>query len=152
MLEQLITRAGDWRGTNMLQDPEMGLQPETTDSTLTIAPVLDGRFVRLDYTWSYKGAPHAGSMLVGHQKKAGVVTLHWIDSWHNGEKGMPMEGAAGDGPIDVRGSYAVPNAPPWGWRIRIDPSGDVLHIRMDNVSPEGEEYLAVEAEYRKAEG
>lgn len=152
MLEPLVARAGTWRGTNMLQDPESGLQPETTDSVLTLAPLLDGRFVRLDYTWSSKGAPQAGSMLIGHEKKAGVVTLHWIDTWHNGEKVMACEGKAAGGPIDVRGTYAVPNAPDWGWRIRIEPTASALTIRMDNVTPEGREYLAVEGTYRKEEG
>ncbi|CAN5366452.1 hypothetical protein BH23ACI1_BH23ACI1_14410 [soil metagenome] len=150
MLDQLIACAGEWRGTNMLQDPEMNLEAETTASIATITPLVDGRFARLDYTWSYKGTPQSGSMLIGHQKKPGVVTMHWIDSWHNGEKVMACEGHGHDGAIDVRGSYAAPTGPDWGWRIQVEPSADAVGVRMHNVSPEGQEYPAVEARYRRA--
>lgn len=147
MLDQLMAAAGTWRGTNVLQDPEMGLQPDTSDSLATITPLLDGRFVRIDYTWSYKGAPQAGSMLIGHQKDAGVLTMHWIDTWHNGEKVMALEGTGGE--IDARGSYSVPGHPDWGWRIRTEPSAGGLAVQMWNVSPEGQEHLAVEASYTR---
>jgi hypothetical protein len=147
MLETLIVAAGTWHGTNVLQDPEMGLQPETTDSIARVTPVLDGRFVRIDYTWACQGAPQSGSMLIGHQKKAGVVTMHWIDTWHNGEKVMALEGASAREAIDVRGSYAVPSHPDWGWRIRLEASAGSLAVHMWNVSPEGQEYPAVDARY-----
>jgi hypothetical protein len=147
MLDHLIACAGEWRGTNTLQDPEMGLQPETTESAANVAPLLDGRFVRIDYTWAYKGTPQSGSMLVGHQAKAGLVTMHWIDTWHNGEKVMALEGTSAE--VDTRGSYSVPGHPDWGWRIRIVPSADGLAVQMWNVSPEGQEHLAVQSNYRR---
>jgi len=59
VLDGLIACAGSWRGpnsTNTLQDPQSG-QPEESSSTATVTPVLGGRFVRLDYTWGYHGAP-----------------------------------------------------------------------------------------------
>jgi hypothetical protein len=149
MLDQLIACAGEWRGTNTLQDPEMGMQPETTESAAKVAPLLDGRFVRIDYTWACKGTPQSGSMLVGHQTKAGLVTMHWIDTWHNGEKVMALEGPADGGGIDGRGSYNVPGHPDWGWRIRVEPSADALMVTMWNVSPEGQEHPAVEARYSR---
>jgi hypothetical protein len=149
MLNDLLAGAGEWRGKNTLQDPEMGMQPVTTDSSAVVTPLLDGRFVRIDYTWSYKGAPQSGSMLIGHQKKAGTLTLHWIDSWHNGEKVMACEGAATAGVVDVRGSYPAPTGPDWGWRIVVAPAAGALAVRMANISPEGQEYPAVEAHYTR---
>jgi hypothetical protein len=77
------------------------------------------------------------------------VTLHWIDSWHNGDAVMACEGTGSDGRVDVRGSYPAPSGPDWGWRIRVEPGSGSLVIRMDNVSPDGEEYPAVEASYRR---
>jgi hypothetical protein len=145
MLDALIAAAGTWQGTNTLQDPETGLQPETTDSVATVTPLLDGRFVRIDYTWSHKGTPQSGSMLIGHQRKAGALTMHWIDTWHNGEKVMALEGTGPE--VDVRGSYAVPSHPDWGWRIRLELAADGLAVRMWNVSPDGQEYPAVDARY-----
>lgn len=149
-LDPLIACAGRWTGSSTLQDPEMGLQPDTSDSTVTITPLLDGRFVRLDYTWSYKGTPQSGSMLIGFRKASRSPTLHWIDSWHNGENVMSCEGTANGSAIDVRGTYAAPPGPDWGWRTAISTSPDgELAIVMHNVTPDGQETLAVEGRYRR---
>ena len=151
MLERLTASAGAWQGTSTLQDPGR-LEPETTPSSLTITPILNGRFVRLDYTWSYKGAPQAGSMLVGHQKSAKTISIHWIDTWHNSDNVMAMSAPAETSSLlTVRGSYPAPPGPDWGWKIALTPDVDGrVRIVMHNVSPEGEEYLAVEGEYTRA--
>jgi hypothetical protein len=148
-LEPLIACAGTWRGTNRLwlspPDP-----PEESTSTITVTPVLDGRFVRVDQTWAHGGFPQAGSLLVGFD--AGVATVHWIDAFHMGRKVLACTGVAGaDGPIDVRGTYAAPPGPDWGWRITIAAQpGRALDVLMFNVSPDGAEELAVEARHGRA--
>jgi hypothetical protein len=148
-LDGLIACAGNWRGSSTLQDPMSNLADES-ESTATVTPVLGGRFVRIDYTWSYGGNGQEGSLLVGLQKKAGTATAHWIDSFHNGEKVMALSGSASDdGAITVRGSYSVPGHPDWGWRIDITP-GETLRIVHHNVWPEGKEDLAVESTYTRA--
>ena len=63
-VEGLAALAGNWSGTNTLQDPNTG-KPEESPSTVTVTPILGGRFVRLDYTWGYQGTPQEGSLLVG---------------------------------------------------------------------------------------
>ncbi|HZH91231.1 MAG TPA: hypothetical protein VEX70_11510, partial [Pyrinomonadaceae bacterium] len=74
----------------------------------------------------------------------------WVDSWHASEKPLTLSGADdGLGKIDLRGTYEVPNHPAWGWRIVISTSEEALEIIMYNVSPEGEEDLAVRADYKK---
>lgn len=151
MLERLIASAGTWQGTSTLQDPGR-LEPETTPSSLTITPLLSGRFVRLDYTWSYKGAAQAGSMLVGYQKLTGTLSLHWIDSWHNSDNVMAMSGPADTSSLlTVRGTYPAPPGPDWGWQIALTPDLEG-HVRivMHNLSPEGEAYPAVEGDYTRA--
>lgn len=151
ILDPLIACAGSWRGTSTLQDPS-NFEPQASSSDLTVTPVLGGRFVRLDYTWSYKDAPQEGSILVGFEKKAETVTAHWIDSFHNGTKVMACTGPKPDGPtLSVRGSYAAPPGPDWGWRIAITPQdGGALRIVMHNLWPEGgQEDLAVEATYTR---
>jgi hypothetical protein len=151
VLERLIGSAGAWQGTSTLQDPGR-LEPDSTPSTLTVTPMLGGRFVRLDYTWSYKDAAQSGSLLVGHQKKSGALSIHWIDSWHNSDNVMALTGQA-ETPtlLTVKGSYAAPPGPDWGWKIAITPESDGrLRLVMHNISPEGQEYLAVEAEYARA--
>jgi Protein of unknown function (DUF1579) len=150
-LDGLAACAGSWRGTSTLQDPHAG-KPDESASTATVTPVLGGRFVRLDYTWSYGGQPQEGSLLVGWQKKPGTVTAHWIDSWHNGSGSMSLTGPAPDGgsTLTVRGSYPAPPGPDWGWRIDLTPGGGTLSVVMHNVWPEGKEELAVEAAYTRA--
>jgi hypothetical protein len=150
VLERLIASAGTWQGTTTLQDPG-NIEPETTSSTVTVTPLLDGRFVRLDYTWSYRGTPHAGSLLIGCQKKAGTLSMHWIDSWHNGDNVMALAGRGETASLlSVRGSYAAPPGPDWGWTIAVTPESDgALRIVMHNISPEGQAFLAVEGEYTR---
>ena len=56
VLDSLAACAGNWRGVNTLQDPETN-RPDDSPGSATVTPVLGGRFVRVDYTWSYRGAP-----------------------------------------------------------------------------------------------
>lgn len=149
-LDGLAACAGRWQGTSTLEDPHSGIADESA-STAAVTPVLDGRFVRIDYTWSYQGKPQEGSLLVGMQKKAGIATAHWIDSFHNGEKVMACTGSASDdGGVSVRGSYQAPPGPDWGWRIDVTPAEDTLRIVHHNVWPEGKEELAVDSRYTRA--
>lgn len=148
-LDPLLQRAGEWRGTSTLQDPERGIA-ERSDSRLSVVPVLGGRFVRLDYTWAYRGEPQEGSVLVGCEPDGGVASAHWIDTWHMGRKAMACAGEFRDGVLVVRGTYRVPGHPDWGWRTDVDTrAADSLAITMYNVSPDGEEYLAVTAQYAR---
>lgn len=149
-VEALTALAGAWAGTSTLQNPNTN-QPDESPSTLTVTPVLGGRFARLDYDWSYQGARQEGSLLVGSDKD--VVTAHWIDSWHMGRAAMVCTGATDGGRITVRGTYPAPPGPDWGWRIDLTPGADALGVVMFNVFPAelgGQEALAVEAAYRRA--
>jgi len=151
-LDELIACAGSWRGTNTLHDPNTN-KPEDSPATATVIPVLGGRFARMDYTWSYQGKPQEGSLLFGFDVKADTVTVHWIDSWHMGDKVMECRGPRPNGgTISVRGSYSEPAGSEWGWRIEITPDGGrTLRLVMFNIWPDGErEELAVEASYTRA--
>lgn len=145
-LTALAACAGRWHGTSTLQDPMMGIAEES-QSAMEVTPVLGGRFVRVDYTWAYQGAPQEGSILVGFD---GAASGHWIDSWHMGKKVMACTGPAPrGGTLHLTGSYAAPTGPDWGWRIDLTPGPDSLRLWMANVSPEGEESPAVEAVYTR---
>lgn len=148
-LDQLVGAAGTWAAIYTLQDPASGLDADSS-SAATVTPVLDGRFVRLDYTWAYQGAAQAGSLLVGCERASGVASAVWIDSWHNSDRMMICTGTIdGEGAVDVRGTYAAPSGPDWGWRTRLSATPDRLTMTMFNVDPDGREERAVSAEYRR---
>lgn len=154
ILDALIACAGDWHGTSTLQDPGT-IQPSPSSSNLTVTPLLGGRFVRLDYTWSYQDKPQEGSLLIGSEKKGSVLTGYWIDTWHVGEKVMTFQGPNPSGSTySLRGSYEAPPGPDWGWRIEITPEAEgTLRMVMFNIWPEsegGQEDLAVDASYTRA--
>ena len=151
-LNRLAACTGHWRGSNRLHDPHSG-KPEDSASTAVLTTLLGGRFVRLDYDWSYRSAAQQGSLLIGYDSAHGKATAHWIDSWHMSEGVMACEGAVEpDGALAVHGSYAAPPGPDWGWRIVVRPADEpALHIAMYNVTPGGQEALAVEATYAPAE-
>jgi hypothetical protein len=165
--EALAACAGSWRGTNTLQDPGSGMSDEST-SALTVTPILGDTFVRVAYAWSYQGKPQEGALLVGCEPAARAVSVHWIDTFHVGRTVMKLTGAlpgvadgglpvetpsldAGD-TLSVRGTYAAPPGPDWGWRIDITPDpGPSLRIVMFNIWPDGQrEELAVDAIYARA--
>jgi hypothetical protein len=53
--------------------------------------------------------------------------------------------------VVVRGSYPAPTGPDWGWRIELDLRlADQLQMRMVNITPDGQEMLAVQAVYARS--
>lgn len=150
-LESFAAITGSWSGSNTLQAPNTG-QPEESPSTAMVTPVLGGRFVRVDYTWGYQGKPQEGSLLLGYDPQSGDVSGHWIDTWHMGRKAMNCLGAStADDTIAIRGSYAAPPGPDWGWRIEIATGDGTLQIAHTNIDPEGKGELAAEGLYSRSE-
>lgn len=152
-LAALAALAGRWTGSNRLRLSWPTPSDFESAATAEVTPVADGRFVTVAYTWAHDGKPCAGFLLVGRETTGDVVHASWVDSWHQRERPMPCTGTAdGRGGVDVRGSYAAPPGPDWGWRIALGPTDDGgLRLTMWNVTPAGEEDLAVEAVYRRAE-
>lgn len=150
VLDKLITYAGTWQGTNILQDSNSG-QPEESPAFANVMPVLDGRFVRIDYTWEYQGNAQAGSLLIGYEAEANVVTGQWIDTWHMSDKVMSCRSSAGENDlITLLGSFEAPPGPAWGWRTDLLlAEADQLVMMMYTISPDEEESPAVEAHYTR---
>ncbi len=150
-LQSLLMLAGTWAGKNRLQLSPTTV-PDVSDSTLTVTPVLKDRFVRLDYTWRFGHAPQEGCFILGFDSGTKEASAFWIDSFHMGEKGMDLRGTVdGEGQIHLVGSYKAPPGPDWGWRTVIIPNSDNLRLVSYNISPNGEEDLAVEGDFTKAQ-
>jgi len=150
-LTGILSLAGRWTGTyRLILDPST--PPRVSSTAATLSPVAGGRFARLDYVWEDEGKAQDGSLLVGFEKEESVATAVWVDSWHMSNKFLVSEGKAVRGSVDVNGSYAAPPGPDWGWRTVLGPGPDRnLRMIMYNVTPDGQEYLAVEALYSRAE-
>lgn len=149
ILETLIARTGTWQGTNQLQDPYTN-SPVDSLSRLTVTPILKGKFIRLDYTWAYQGTAEEGMLLISYQEKTNAVAAHWADTWHSPTVMVCQGTAESNDLISVKGFYAAPPGPDWGWRIMIhSPKEQNLQMVMYNSTPEGQEDLAVEANYTK---
>ncbi|HMQ03918.1 MAG TPA: DUF1579 family protein [Pyrinomonadaceae bacterium] len=141
---------GNWNGTNKLflsWEPEPLRQSE---SELIVSLKGKGQFVSFEYTWSYEGEPQEGIILFGSDPKSNAAQAVWTDSWHSRDTLMVSDGIVNDdGSVDVKGYYKVEGHPEWGWRTLIVPENVTLKIIMYNVSPDGDEELAVEAAYTR---
>jgi len=72
-----------------------------------------------------------------------------------GDKVMACSGRSSpEGTIALRGCYAAPPGPDWGWRIEITPDEKMgLRLVMFNIRPDGKhEELAVNARYQRVTG
>lgn len=142
--------SGTWSGANRLWlDPSA--PPAESGTMLTAGTTAQGKFLTLAYTWAHAGAPQDGLLVVGHDPEGGTVQASWVDSFHNGDKFMILNGGVNaDGSIILKGSYSVEGYGEWGWQIRLlPPVGDRFTLKMDNISPDGTHYPAVEGVYTR---
>jgi hypothetical protein len=148
--KDLSAYVGTWTGTNNLYLSSDPASLRQSESNLTVSLKANGQFVTFDYTWAYKGEPQEGVILLGCDPRSDAVQTVWTDSWHSSHTFMLSDGkVSDDGAISVKGYYKVRDHPDWGWRTDIIPQGDVLRIVMYNVSPEGDEELAVETDFTR---
>ena len=140
---------GNWSGSNSLHVPWMEGDPvKKSDSLASVERAAMDRFLKIEYTWIFEEKPQAGILLVGNEKDS--IKAVWIDSWHNGDKFMNFEGTIEGNSIKLKGFYKVPDHPDWGWKTEIRFENDnSFEIIMHNVTPEGEESVAVEAVYTR---
>ncbi len=142
---------GDWRGTNRLHTiwiEENPLQESKSDATVQTA--ANEKFLKIEYDWSYENENQDGLLLIGSEEDSDETRAFWIDSWHMQDKFLSCDGKYDGDSILMKGFYEVPNHPDWGWRIDIIIADEnSFKIVMYNVSPEGEEVLAVEMIYER---
>jgi hypothetical protein len=144
LIELFTPFAGAWAGNNRLwMMPDSAA--EESAATATISFSGQGKFAELRYTWATEGDPEDGLILL-----RGGVQAVWGDSWHTPDGFYLWNGNLQDGMVVVRGSYPAPTGPDWGWRIELDlRQGDRLQMRMVNITPDGQEMLAVQAVYTR---
>lgn len=150
VLTELTQLIGKWRGTNQLwlspDEPVRG-----SESIAEFSTIAHAQFTELRYSWAEEGNAQEGRIILGQAPESRVVKAIWFDTWHLMDQFMVCEGQVdSEGVVRVKGSYAAPPGPDWGWQITIEPKEkDVFHLIMHNISPEGESFLAVKTSYSR---
>ena len=149
--QKLTDLVGNWKGTNRLHVPWMAIPLLESESTATVRTKMNGQFLAVEYTWSYEGEPQEGMLVLGCDSNSTAVQAVWTDSWHSKDVLMLCNGeVSADGTISVLGHYAVPDNPDWGWRTELIQRPDSFRYVMYNVTPDGEEQIAVETDFERA--
>ena len=149
--QNLTDLVGNWKGTNRLHVPWMAVPLLESESTAAVRTRMNGQFLSVEYTWSFEGQPQEGMLVVGCDPRSDAVQAVWTDSWHSKDVLMLCNGNRDeDGRISVMGHYAVPDHPDWGWRTELVQGADSFRYAMYNVTPEGEEQIAVETDFERA--
>jgi hypothetical protein len=151
---QLESFAGAWRGTSrLLMHGPNGLEEFVSETSLRASVELGGLLLEVRYDWSHEGETRHGLLVAGFDPKGGTVNAAWMDTFHQ-RAGLMIctgdEAPAASGFL-VKGSFAAPEGPPWGWTIglRLDAEGRLL-FEMDIITPAGESAPAVRAEYQRS--
>lgn len=149
--ENLSRFVGDWKGNYRLYQSWEEESIFDSETNALVDFTAKGRFLKIEYDWSHQEKPHEGLILLGQDKDSDKIIAFWIDSFHLSDKYMVSEGDLDEGGNpSLKGFYAVAGHPDWSWRTIFDfQAEDFFKITMYNVSPEGIEYLAVEAAYSK---
>ncbi len=142
--------AGEWAGVKQLWlAPE---QPAAVcEASAAVSTAAQGQFLTVRYTWSTEGQPQDGGhlqdglLLLGSETPEALPRAIWLDSWHMANQFMICAGeSASEHSVAVRGAYAAPAGPDWGWRIIVEAdSAAKFRLSMHNLTPDGVEALAV---------
>ena len=150
-METLLNRSlGKWTGTKKLWLAPGDACHESQFNTTVEASAM-GRCAIINYDWMFEGERQEGLLVLNPDYGKGSIQAAWVDSFHVPNGIMILKGGFTEqDTIDLLGSYPAPPGPDWGWRIVLSlPAPDTIKIVNYNVTPEGEEHLAIDVEVKR---
>lgn len=147
---RLARMAGSWEGPFRIWFEPGKLADESVQRG-TIRSLLGGRILLHEYAGSCTGEAFEGVAMIGCHLDEQRFECAWAEDFGTGTSIMYSTGTPGDPRFAVLGSYGDgQGGPRWGWRTELEQvDDDHLTIRMYNITPEGQEALAVETCYRR---
>ncbi|MHA1111567.1 MAG: DUF1579 family protein [Promethearchaeota archaeon] len=141
---------GNWEGTAItyFKPDELGDKSQIKG---TIIEVLDGLFLLHEYEGTLMKNKMLGLAIYGYNKNKKQFEIAWVDNQHMGPEIMFSKARNTDNKFSVLGHYTgADENDVWGWRTileHIDP--DNLVIQHFNITPDGQEYLGVDIDYKR---
>ncbi len=152
-MNTLLSRSkGKWKGIKKLW-LSPGKACRECDITAEVRDTALGRSAVIDYAWSLEGERQEGHLVLNTDFGKGGVQAAWVDSFHMATGIMILKGEfKRPDTIDLMGNYTAPPGPDWGWRmVIVAPDENTLNLINYNVSPGGDEYLAIEVSLKHVE-
>ena len=142
---------GHWQGTSSLFLKQHSSSCFESKTELSVNPAVNRRFMEFNYHWQHEEKNQQGVILVGSELKPGELCATWTDTWHQNREIMSCHGLLEtEKDLTIEGKYPVEEGPDWHWRIHLQLlSKNELTMTMHNISPEGQEELAVKACYTR---
>ena len=145
---RLTAMVGDWEGRFRIWFEPGKLVDEAVQRG-HIRLVGGGRFLLHEYDGRCNGEPFDGVALWGYHLDDATFECAWAESFGTGTSIMFSVGEVTDGRFRALGSYGA-GSERWGWRTELSqPDAGHLDIRMFNITPAGDESLAVEINYAR---
>jgi hypothetical protein len=146
--DKLNSLIGSWEGTTLTWF-EPGKDPVKAANKATFKPALNENFVEQEYESSLEGKPFHGKALYAYDSSNEKFQCSWIDSFHMSSSIMFSEGNATEKGFSVLGAYFYEKIR-WGWRTEFEISSkDEIKITAYNITPEGEDFKALETVYKR---
>jgi hypothetical protein len=143
---------GEWKGMAKTYY-EPGVLGDESEWRGTIRPILNGLFMLHEYEGAFDKTAHLGMAIIGYNRHYKRYEMAWVDTHHNGTATMFAVGTPNDTRPSVLGSYPAPDgSPDWGWRTTFERRDEnTVVITAYNITPTGEEAVAIETVYHRVE-
>ena len=139
---------GMWDGSNrLIMSPEDPIRE--SESVACVGLEANGKFLKINYEWSFDGTQHEGLMIFGFGKDLKITSV-WIDSFHQSGDFMNCIGKIEGDKISVKAHYTQPEYADWAWQTTVEfISENEFEFIMYNVFPDGNEAVAVESKFAR---